>query len=209
MSLYPINFTAQSRPTVWLVLSFYQQLLPWRIQVTKTFSRRWRMILMGRLFILWIHKNHHTPWIICVLYTLAVLAIHAWMKNRPPVQFASYVLPTWNALFAITNLLVFVKEAPARLNVLWNYGWTHCICHFYFHVGPVAFWICIFLFSKFIWLIDTMFIILRKKTLTPFRFFHHISTLVYAWYMFAERQGMTWLTFPNALTTSLSTVYPC
>ena len=155
------------------------------------------------LFILWIRKNPYAPWIICALYTAVVLGTHKWMRNRPPVQFGPYVLPTWNALFAITNLLVFVKVAPARLSVLWNQGIAHSSCHFYSHVGPVAFWNCVYFFSKFVWLIDTMFIVLRKKTLTSFRFFHHISALVYTWYMFSERQGMTWLTFPNALTTTV------
>ena len=155
------------------------------------------------LLISWMRRHYYIPCISCVLYTVVVFGLHRWMRNKPPVEFGSYVLPTWNALFAITNLVVFTKVAPTRFHVLWNYGWTHCICHFNSHIGPVAFWNCTFFFSKLVWLIDTMFIILRKKTLTPFRFFHHISLFVYTWYLYAERQGLTWLSFLNALTTSV------
>ena len=72
------------------------------------------------LSILWMHKHYYVPWISCVLYTLFVLVIHRWMKYRPPVEFGTLILPTWNGLFAICNLLVFVKVAPTRLNVLWE-----------------------------------------------------------------------------------------
>ena len=154
-------------------------------------------------FIVWIYRNHYVSWIICALYTLAVLLIHRWMRSRPPVEFGALVLPTWNALFAICNLVIFIKVAPTRLNILWNYGIAHYNCHFYSHVGPVASWNCIFILSKFVWVIDTLFIILRKKTLTPFRFFHHISLFVYFWYMYTERQGLAWLYILNSLTTSV------
>ena len=99
--------------------------------------------------------------------------------------------------------MIFIKVAPTRLNILWNYGIAHYNCHFYSHVGPVAFWNCIYILSKFVWVTDTLFIILRKKTLTPFRFFHHISLFVYFWYMYAERQGLAWLYILNSLTTSV------
>ena len=74
------------------------------------------------LFIVWIYRNRYVSWIICALYTLAVLLIHRWMKSRPPVEFGALVLTTWNALFAICNLVIFIKVAPTRLNILWNYG---------------------------------------------------------------------------------------
>ena len=119
--------------------------------------------------------HYYIPWTSGVLYTVVVLGIYRWMRYKPPVEFGPYVLPTWNAVFAICNLMVFTKVAPTRLNLLWNYGIAHSNCRFYSHVGTVAFWNCVFLLSKFVWIIDTMFIILRKKTLTPFRFFHHIS----------------------------------
>ena len=156
-----------------------------------------------QLFILLFHKNRFASWVICAIYTFAVLAAHRWMKNRPPLQFGALVLPIWNALFAICNLLIFMKVASTRFNVLWNYGIAHYYCHFYSHVGQVAFWNCIFFLSKFVWLIDIMFLILRKKTLTPFRFFHHISALVYYWYMITERQGLSSLNFLNTMTTSI------
>ena len=155
------------------------------------------------LLILWMHKHYYFPWISCALYTFTVLLIHRWMKNKLPMEFGAWVLPTWNALFAFSNLVVFMKLAPTRFNILWNHGMAQYNCHFYSHVGPVAFWNCFLFISKFVWLIDTMFIILRKKTLTPFRFFHHISLFIYTWYLYTERQGLIWLSFPNSLTTSV------
>ena len=63
--------------------------------------------------------------------------------------------------------------------------------------------VCIFFLTNFFGLIDTMSIILRRKTLTPFQFFHHISLFMYAWYLYTERQGIVWLSFLNSLTKSV------
>ena len=120
-------------------------------------------------FVTWLHDNIYILWITCVLYTIGVFVLHRWMKNKPPIEFNPSVLPTWNVLLGILNLVIFLKVAPGRIVVIRNFGWTNSICDFDHYSGREAFWSCVYFLSQLLWLVDIAFFILKKKTLTPFR----------------------------------------
>merc|ERR1719197_2386399 len=48
-------------------------------------------------------------------------------------------------------------------------------------VGPTGFWVMTFIYSKIPELIDTVFIILRKKPLIFLHWYHHVTVLLYCW----------------------------
>lgn len=45
-----------------------------------------------------------------------------------------------------------------------------------------AFWTTMFSFSKAIELVDTAFVVLRKRPLIFLHYYHHATVLVYVWY---------------------------
>ena len=81
------------------------------------------------------------------------------------------------------------RVVPERWYVVCTHGWVHSVCALESYTGPVALWrSCLFVLSKIALLGDSMFIILRKQDLSVLHWWHHISTLVYTWYMTGERQ---------------------
>ena len=151
--------------------------------------------------ITWLDDNNYIIGIICVLYIIGVFVLHRWMKNKPPIKFNPSVLPTWNVLFGILNLVMFLALASETLGSMGNLGWTYSICNFAYD-NCLGLWICTYILSKFLWLMDVVFFILKKKTLTPFRLYHHISLLVYCWLVYANAQGLCrWLATLNSFTT--------
>ena len=123
------------------------------------------------------------------------------MKNKPPIELKPSVLPTWNVLFGILNLIIFLGFVPETLGSMWNLGWTYSICNFD-RGNHLGLWSYMYLLSKFLWLMDVVFFILKTKTLTPFRLYHHISLLVYCWLVYANTQGLCrWLATLNSFTT--------
>jgi elongation of very long chain fatty acids protein 6 len=55
--------------------------------------------------------------------------------------------------------------------------------------GPSGAWVFLFIFSKIPELIDTVFIILRKKPLIFLHWYHHITVLMFCWNAYATLAG--------------------
>jgi len=51
--------------------------------------------------------------------------------------------------------------------------------------GTTGFWVMLFIFSKIPELIDTLFIVLRKKPLIFLHWYHHITVLLFCWNAYA------------------------
>lgn len=47
--------------------------------------------------------------------------------------------------------------------------------------GPSGFWVMLFIFSKLPELIDTVFIVLRKRPLIFLHWYHHVTVLLFCW----------------------------
>ena len=55
--------------------------------------------------------------------------------------------------------------------------------------GVTGFWVMLFIFSKIPELIDTVFIVLRKKPLIFLHWYHHVTVLLFCWNAFATLAG--------------------
>ena len=55
--------------------------------------------------------------------------------------------------------------------------------------GPVGLWVMLFIFSKVPELIDTVFIVLRKKPLIFLHWYHHVTVLLFCWNAYATMAG--------------------
>ena len=55
--------------------------------------------------------------------------------------------------------------------------------------GPTGLWVMLFIFSKIPELIDTAFIVLRKKPLIFLHWYHHITVLLFCWSSYSSVAG--------------------
>ena len=55
--------------------------------------------------------------------------------------------------------------------------------------GPVGLWVVLFMWSKYIELLDTVLLVVRKKPVTFLHYFHHATVLLYCWYAGAAEQS--------------------
>merc|ERR1712146_502999 len=72
----------------------------------------------------------------------------------------------------------------------------------------VIFWVNIFYLSKYYELLDTIFLVLRKKQLTVLHVYHHAVVVLICYYAVRDEIMMGWITvFQNAFVHSLMYAY--
>ena len=70
-------------------------------------------------------------------------------------------------------------------------------------------WMILFLLSKIPELIDTVFIVLRKKQLMFLHWYHHVTVLLYCWHAYSQKtgSGIIFLTMNYAVHAVMYTYY--
>lgn len=66
-------------------------------------------------------------------------------------------------------------------------GLPGCLkCSFLVHAfgAEAGFWVCLFIFSKYLELIDTVFLVMRKRKVRFLHWYHHFSVLLYCWHAY-------------------------
>lgn len=132
-------------------------------------------------------QNWHTSFYITTMYVIVVLALQAFMKNRPGYRL-KLPLIIWNASLALFSIIGASRTFPEMNHILQNFGFTHSVCHSEFIevTKPAAFWTWLFSLSKVPELGDTLFIVLRKRPLMFLHVYHHVTVLLFTWYTYAD-----------------------
>ena len=146
----------------------------------------------------------HVPLALCFLYVVLVFGGKSFMKSRtaygewtkvkggksiPPESDANRnILAAWNLLLAVFSFVGATRTVPVLLHRLATLPMSQNICQ-----GPeeswgafaTGFWVQLFIFSKPFELIDTYFIVVRKKPLIFLHWYHHVTVLLYCWHSYS------------------------
>jgi len=148
---------------------------------------------------------HTAPWISVVGYLLMVFLLPKIMiairggrsstsspppSSSQPQKFGllKYTMASWNLFLSVLSLVMMVGfGAPFLKIVLGDRGVGGTICdvkHDLFVPSSMMFWANIFVFSKYIELLDTVFLIVKNpERPVPFlHFYHHATVLAFSWY---------------------------
>jgi elongation of very long chain fatty acids protein 6 len=149
----------------------------------------------------WVSWASRSPWVpslTIVAYTLGVVLAPD-PRRVPDVPSLRRMLVVWNvgmALFSAWCTAIAVPHYLFGTHGAWSKGVVESVCADagWFSKGVPGAVATAFTLSKFIELGDTLFLVLRKKTLTHLHTFHHAMTLALAWALF-ERRASTGLVF--------------
>ncbi|KAI1705814.1 GNS1/SUR4 family domain-containing protein [Ditylenchus destructor] len=142
-------------------------------------------------------------------YIVVIFAIKYVMRIFKPFDLNTPLI-LWNALLAVFSVVGFVKMTPTFIYVLYHHG----VQHSYTKISELqtdkvcGYWAFLWIVSKIPELIDTIFIVLRKRPLMFMHWYHHVVTGYYAYVNFYEDNAyMIWTVYMNYFIHALMYAY--
>ena len=97
-------------------------------------------------------------------------------------------LAYWNLFLSTFSFMGMARTMPHLLHNLSTRSLEENLCtnpQVTFGDGACGFWVQMFVFSKIPELIDTFFIVSRKKPLIFLHWYHHVTVLLFCWHSYA------------------------
>jgi len=135
-----------------------------------------------------------TFWIPATLITLYLVGIfggQAYLKDKKPFGLRN-ALAAWNLFLSLFSFMGMFRTVPHLLHMVTSKPFVETICNpseVNYGEGATGFWVMLFIFSKIPELIDTVFIVLRKKPLIFLHWYHHITVLAFCWHSYATESS--------------------
>lgn len=120
------------------------------------------------------------------LYLLGLWKGTSMMKDRQAFGLKT-ALALWNLFLAVFSFIGAVRTAPHLFLMLKDHGFEYTLCRAAlasYGNGAVGFWVFLFIFSKFFELMDTVFLVVRKRKVGFLHWYHHCSVLLYCWHAY-------------------------
>jgi len=122
-------------------------------------------------------------YVVVTFYLIGLWVGTSSMRHRQPFDLKK-PLAAWNLFLAVFSFIGTLRTAPVLLTMLNTHGFSYSLCRAAapgYGDGPSGLWVCFFIFSKYFELIDTVFLVVRKKKVGFLHWYHHCSVLLYCW----------------------------
>lgn len=137
-------------------------------------------------------ENWWVP-ISCVLaYVLFITAGSKLMAEREKPFDLRLLLAGWNALLCLFSFIGMCRTMPYLIASIISQPYESTVCTVpsnHWGDGPTGFWVMLFIFSKIPELVDTVFIVLRKRPLIFLHWYHHVTVLLFCWSAYSTISG--------------------
>jgi len=156
--------------------------------------------------------NHEGFLLKCVAaYVVSIFSIKYIMSNKKPFDLTTPLI-VWNAILAVFSIVGFVRMAPTFVRAIQQKG----VQHTYTEIGELqtdkvaGYWAFLWVVSKIPELLDTFFIVTRKKPLMFMHWYHHALTGYFAFVTFYQDNAyMIWVVYMNYFIHAFMYSYYC
>ena len=151
------------------------------LDIERTFDRTRDITLFAK-------DNPSIPIYVVLAYLAFVAAGPFVMEHRPPMR-AKRALFLWNGALSLFSFCGSIRTVPVLYSYVMSTSMADIICRptaVWIDTGPTGLWVMLFVGSKFPELVDTAFLVVRKKPVPFLHWFHHATTLLYSWHACAH-----------------------
>jgi len=104
--------------------------------------------------------------------------------------------------------MMAIRLVPPLLMRIRYWSLAQTICDKTFSEGTTGAWVFIFTVSKVPELLDTAFLVLRKRSVILLHWYHHFSVLLYTWYAFSvQMPAGLWFSGMNSFVHAFMYLY--
>jgi elongation of very long chain fatty acids protein 6 len=125
---------------------------------------------------------------ICATYLASCYLGQMYMADKKAMDLKT-PLALWNLFLSTFSFIGMFKTVPHLLYNLHTMTLTENLCrearYTFGGKGSCGLWVQLFIFSKIPELLDTAFIVARKKPLIFLHWYHHVSVLLFCWHSYA------------------------
>lgn len=137
----------------------------------------------------WVRERQPLALQASLVYVILIFSIKRIMKNRQPFEL-TLPLNIWNFILAVFSIAGTIKMSPEFFGTINKLGLQGSYCKIeHFTEGTNGYWAWLFIASKLVELVDTQFLVLRKRPLMFLHWYHHVLTLIYAFYSYPHSPG--------------------
>lgn len=145
----------------------------------------------------WFRNHWHFSVYLSLVYLVVIFSLKRWMESRPPYGLRK-LLFAWSLLLSVFSILGAIRMWTEMMYVLRTYGIAFSVCRSHYENNATGFWVALFIVSKAPELLDTVFIVLRKRNLIFLHWYHHVTALIYSWWSYRNAYATgRWFCFMN------------
>jgi len=130
---------------------------------------------------------------VCIAYLLGIIGLQKIMEKREAIQNLKYVIGIHNGLLMVSSFLLAILVGDNIMEKIRVNGLFWAVCSKDSVVGSLEFYCYINYLLKFYELLDTVFLVLKKKDIPFLHIYHHTLTLILTHVQLQGRTAVQWV----------------
>jgi len=158
----------------------------------------------------WFSSNFNVSLACAAIYVFAIYFGQKYMEDKPKFDLRRPMM-LWSLFLSVFSIMGAFRLSIIFWHLYQTQGVRGAICAQGFqYKGPIVrFWGPVFIMSKVVEFVDTLFIVLRKQKLIFLHWYHHATVCVYCWWMYGEKfpGGVVFMTVNIIVHSVMYTYY--
>ncbi|KDR69578.1 hypothetical protein GALMADRAFT_271961 [Galerina marginata CBS 339.88] len=126
-----------------------------------------------------------------IAYLGIIFSIQAFMKTRQPLKLTA-LFQLHNVMLTSGSLILLVLMLEEILPIIWNHGFHNALCGEQAWTARMECYYLINYYFKYLELLDTVFLVLKKKPLQFLHVFHHSATALLCYTQLNGKTSISW-----------------